>query len=134
MKRSGDNTLLEHPRYLTSAEKRLIGQMLSESFQGRDQLRRQLENTRVVACGPVDTRTIVFSAPSSDEPIAHVIQRVPVDGSMSDIDGTAIDLLLHVIDGYAHELEAYRVDGAPIERIELDGPLNLLNRYPLSFD
>jgi hypothetical protein len=125
---------LESPRFLTEAEKWLLGQMLEEPFQGRDQLRTQLEDARVVAHGPGDTRTIVFAAPSEDAPRASVVQRVPVDALMPDLDGTEIQVALHVVDGYVQELEAYRVDLAPIERTELDGAVKLINRYPLSFD
>jgi len=38
---------------------------------------------------------------------------VPVDGSMPDIDGVPICVLLHVDDdGYMNELEIYRADGS----------------------
>jgi hypothetical protein len=105
--------------------------MLEGQFDGRDQLREQLEHARVIDHGPADTRTIVFAAPSGRDPRARTTRRVPVDVSMPDIDGTNIDVSLHVIDGYAHELEAYRVDLKPIERKELDGPVTLVNRYPI---
>ena len=44
---------------------------------------------------------------------APVLYRVPVDGSMPDIDGVPICVLLHVSDdGYMSELEIYRADGS----------------------
>jgi hypothetical protein len=44
---------------------------------------------------------------------APVLYRVPVDGSMPDIDGVPICVLLHVSDdGYMNELEIYRADGS----------------------
>lgn len=79
MDRPEGNAQLEKPRPLTTAEKRLLDQMLAEPFKGRDRLCKQLEAARVVGHGPVDTRTILFAVPSDDELQAHVIQRVPVD-------------------------------------------------------
>jgi hypothetical protein len=119
---------------LTDPEKRLIDLMLQGEFEGRDQLREQLSHARVVAHGPTDTRTIVFAAPIDSQERADITERVPVDASMADLDGTDIEVLLHVVDGCAHELEAYRVDGDPIEREELDGPVGLVRRYPQSSD
>jgi hypothetical protein len=53
-----------------------------------------------------------------------------VDAVMTDDDGTNIEILLHVVDGYAHELEIYRVDGEPIRRESLDGAVTLVNWKP----
>jgi hypothetical protein len=105
---------------------------VTNTDSARRSLGRQLEGALVVADGPTGTRTVVFAIGSDDELRAPVIQRVPVDASMFDLDGGNIDLLLHVVDGYVRELEAYRVDGKPIEREELDGPVTLVNRHPWS--
>lgn len=51
---------------------------------------------------------------------------------MVDEDGVNIEILLHVVDGYARELEIYRVDGTPIQRASLDGPLKRVNGRPVA--
>ncbi|HEV2122825.1 MAG TPA: hypothetical protein VGW38_08630 [Chloroflexota bacterium] len=37
------------------------------------------------------------------------MHRVPTEGEARDIDGTTIQVLLHVVGGYLSELELYRV-------------------------
>lgn len=128
MHRSKD-TKLSRPRPLTEHERRLIDSMLQEPFPGRDELRTQLADVCVVALGPHDTRTIVFGPPAISAR-ACVASRVPVDAVMADEDGMHIEILLHVVDGVAQELESYRVDGKPIQRTLLDGPLKLVNWKP----
>lgn len=114
---------LKRPRQLAAGERQLIDELLRESFEGRNELRIQLADASVVAHGPPDTRTVVFAPAGGNIPRAYTGSRVPVDGLIADDDGTDIEVLLHVVDGYARELEIYRVDGSPIERAALDGPL-----------
>ena len=45
---------------------------------------------------------------------------------MADDDGIDIAILFHVVNGFARELEIYRVDGAPIQVKQLNGPLKWL--------
>jgi len=49
---------------------------------------------------------------------------------MTDEDGMHIEISLHVVGGIVRELESYRVDGLPIQRKSLDGPLKLVNWKP----
>lgn len=120
------------PRALAADERKLMDRLLNEPFGGRDELRIQLADVRVVAHGRGDTRTLVFSLPPPNTPRAHADSRIPVDAVMTDDDGTDIEILLHVVDGYARELEIYRVDGAPIKRTSLDGPLTRINWKPVA--
>jgi len=46
---------------------------------------------------------------------AKVTTRVPVEGRISDSDGSPIDILLHVIDGELNELEIFRADGMSMQ-------------------
>ena len=120
---SDDLSQLAEPRSLTNDEQQLIAQLLQRPFAGRDALRAQLADARVVACGTRDTRTLVFAPPSPNVPQANTESRVPVDAVIADDDGTDIEVLLHVVGGFARELEIYRVDGAPILRHSLDAPV-----------
>lgn len=124
-----DLELIE-PRSPAPDERQLLNRLLREPFAGCDELKIQLADVRIVARGKHDTRTLVFAPPPAGSPRADTESRVPVDAMMSDDDGVNIEILLHVVDGYAKELEIYRVDGAPITRRALDGPLKLVNWKP----
>jgi hypothetical protein len=50
-----------------------------------------------------------------EAPAAAVIQRVPVEARTRDPDGMDVFLLLHVVDGFAAELDVFRGDSAPRE-------------------
>jgi hypothetical protein len=89
----------------------------------RDQLRGQLADARMA----LSLRPVT----SLGRPWASVSR---VDALMPGLDGTDIEIVLHVVDGYVRDLEAYRVNGGPIERGGLDEPVKQINRYPLSFD
>jgi hypothetical protein len=119
---------VEPPRTVTPDERALIKRLLKEPFCGRDELRLQLVDVRVVAEGGdaegwADTRTLLFALPPKQCPPAKTRLRVPVEAAMADKDNTDIAILLHVVDGRAVELEIYRVDGEPIQLEQLNGSL-----------
>src|SRR5205807_240221 len=80
---------------------------LSERFPGRDELRAQLDYTQVdgLACNCGCPSVTLIVDPVA--PRAEVEQRVPTDAFGRDAHGTEVGVLLHVIDGYIHELEIY---------------------------
>jgi len=45
---------------------------------------------------------------------AAVNSRIPVEAEAEDLDGTTIHVLLHVIDGFARELEVYKNDSSRV--------------------
>ncbi len=102
------------PRHLSTAERAVIEDLLSAGFVGGAGLLTQLECTRVTCEGAGDTRTIALEVTDQTLPAVVLPVRIPVEGEVPDEDGTAIAVLLHVIDGYLHELEIYRVDGREI--------------------
>jgi hypothetical protein len=110
-------------RELATDERQLINRLLQETFVGRDALKAQMADVRVVVGREGGDRTLVFLLSASNGPRANTCSRVPVDAVMEDIDGVYIEILFHVVDGYARELEIYRVDGSPIKRQFMDGPL-----------
>jgi hypothetical protein len=125
---SNDLQPVEPPRELALDERALIERLLQEPFRGRDELRSQLADARIVAEGGAaegwaDTHTLLFASPQAHSPRAETVLRVPVEATMADEDDTDLAILLHVVDGFAIELEIYRVDGEPIQLKWLDGPL-----------
>lgn len=131
MMRTPDDIRQIDSRPLSNAERHLIDRLLQERFAGVDAVRTQLAGVCVIEEGTHDTRTLVFAPPAPDAPRADNDARVPVDAVMADEDGASIEILLHVVDGYARELEAYRPDGEPIRRRSLDGPLMMVNWRPV---
>jgi hypothetical protein len=109
-----DLKVLDKPRDLREAERALIGQLLAQPFNGRDEIAAQLQGAQVIAEGIGDTRTLRFAPPRGDAPPAPTALRIPVEGIADDTDGVAITVLLHVVDSWVTELEVYRVDGEPI--------------------
>jgi hypothetical protein len=105
------------PRPLTNEERKLLTFMLDVPFPGRDELQRQLPHVRVSAecgCGiegcPV---RILWVPPVEGVAPAPVGRRVPVTARGHDRDGMFIQVLVHVVDGWLDELEAWRGDLGP---------------------
>jgi hypothetical protein len=113
-----DLNVLDKPRDLREDERALIGKLLAQSFNGRDEVAAQLQGAQVIAEGVGDTRTLRFAAPCGDAPPAPTALRIPVEGIADDADGVAITVLLHVVDRWVTELEVYRVDGKAIRNSE----------------
>lgn len=91
-------------RTLTKVEREVLKKLLSVDFPGHSILLLQLKNTRaqtIDAEGSI--ALLVIEGPS-----AAVSERVPVEGRYVDSDGVPVSVLLHVVNGYLHELEVYR--------------------------
>lgn len=100
-------------RPMTESEQALLSRLLESPFPGRDQLRAQLRDAMV--------RTIdedgSFSIQVSRDQKADVLRRVPVEADGIDLDGMMIRFLLHVVKGIASELEIYRDDSLPVQKL-----------------
>lgn len=102
------------PRPLTGSEKALVDRLLREDFDGNRELARQIEHCRVVQ---VDSEgSLRFELEGSPSP-ASVSRRIPVEGEVADSDGVMVNVLLHVVNGLLVELEIYKEDGSPINRM-----------------
>lgn len=118
---------IDPPRELSADERAVLEQLILEpSFNGRDEIQRQLSAARVVAEGQGDHRTLLFDTANPDLPRVPTAVRIPVEGEFVDDDGVPIAVLLHVVGGVVEELEIYRVDGQEIRREEL-GPLTTVS-------
>jgi hypothetical protein len=114
-------------RPLQDDERRLLETLLDHhQFDGRDQLRQQLQATtaRLILeyrdnYGSIELRI-------SNGPPYSGRRRVPVEGQYLDDDGIPVWLLLHINrEGFMCELEIVRADGKPLvsaptpERLEV---------------
>jgi hypothetical protein len=101
-------------RALNDVERAVVGRLLEASFAGVNELRAQLAVARVIheAAEPGDP-SIEFAVPKS-LPKALVVRRIPVEASFRDLDGVVGHVLLHVLDGYADELEVYKEDSSDV--------------------
>ena len=121
-------------RPLRESERELIERLLQKNFEGRDELRGQLD---LVLARTIDQDgSLAFMVPpeairvESHEltgmtPDELLSQGLPVEGRYLDMDGVPVCVMLHVSQGRLHELEILRVDGSPIQRDPLEATLIL---------
>jgi virulence-associated protein VagC len=91
-------------RQPTERERRLIDRLLSLPFEGREELVLQFETVKVKV---IDENGSLALTPAG-HPKAKTKYRVPTEGEALDQDGVSVHVVLHVMDGYAHELEIYK--------------------------
>jgi len=84
-------------------ERQIMERLLSVEFPGVQELRTQLAGCLVKTSGGYGAVKIQSKCPLA----AKVVDRVPVEAVADDADGYGIHYLLHVIDGFAEELEVY---------------------------
>jgi len=114
-------------RPLQDDERRLLETLLDHhQFDGRDQLREQLEWTtaRLILEHQDNYGSIELHV--SNGPSSNGLYRVPVEGQYFDDDKIPVWLLLHINrQGFMCELEIVRADGKPLmstpipERLEV---------------
>jgi hypothetical protein len=116
-------TPIRPPRGLTPEERRLLGYLLSVPFAGSHELLGQIPHLRVsAACSACPTIELVTE---DDVPRALVSRRIPVEARGRDVDGVPIQVLLHVLNGTASEIEVCRVDGQEIRTMPETASLEL---------
>jgi hypothetical protein len=114
-------------RPLEERERKLLESLLDHHpFDGRDQLRRQLESTTARLIETYHDNYGSIELRVADPTPASGRYRVPVEGQYLDDDGVPVWLLLHVNrEGVMCELEICRADGQPLispplpERLEV---------------
>jgi hypothetical protein len=96
----------------SKTERAIFSRLLEAEFPGRDELREQLADAVVRTIDEYGSLEIKAEA----GPSADVTKRVPVEAEAEDSDGVPVYYLLHVLNGRAIELDAYKADGASIQR------------------
>jgi hypothetical protein len=95
-------------------EQRWIDLLLSVDFNGRSEIGRQLQECHVRPIdenGSLEVRCPRFASK------APVKGRIPVELMGNDVDGVAVHVLLHVVDGLVTEIEVYK--DLPTEVLQL---------------
>jgi hypothetical protein len=112
-------------RTMYISEQAILARLLEPSFPGREELMVQLVYCRV--------RTIdsegSFSIQVLEGKSAPVNRRIPIEAEVEDTDKIIIHMLLHVVDGWAKELEIYKDDGS-----EILSPIDALKLQLLQLD
>jgi hypothetical protein len=103
-------------RTLQGTERRLLEALLEHHpFDGRDQLREQLESTTARLIPEHHDNYGSVELHVSNGPPSKGRYRVPVEGQYLDDDGIPVWLLLHINrEGFMCELEIVRADGKPL--------------------
>lgn len=109
------NEWFENERDFTNEEMIWITKLLSEDFPGRDVLKVQVENSKVIGrcnCGCLS----IYIKVKEEISIYPFNNRVPVELEIIQFDQVPIMMLFHVVSGYIEELEVLRADSEPITR------------------
>jgi hypothetical protein len=110
-------------RELDDYERMVITRILSQEFDGRDRLEKQLEHARVRSIE--DDDSIEFESPVGFEG-EHFKQTVPLETFYRDVDGDTVHLVLHVTGGgRMTELEVFREGGGRVRARAEDNQLRL---------
>jgi hypothetical protein len=111
----------------TAIERALLARLLEADFSGKSELSPLLRNVLV--------RTIDedggLELQSQVDGKAPVVKRVPVEAEGKDEDGAAVHMGLHVVDGRPVELEFYREDTKPVNRIPPPATFELIVLPPM---
>jgi len=106
-------------RHPSENETAILQKLLSVNIPGVAELLVQIQNIMVQAIDYDDNYSSIELLPQNFNKCA-ISQRVPVEGSWKDKNGGNVSILLHVIDGFLHELDIIKDDGtALIGLIEL---------------
>jgi hypothetical protein len=109
-------------RPLEASERALLERLLQGEFPRRDALSNQLHGVSVRTIdeyGSLELRVGENAAPaklspSEGDPSRMLTDRVPVEGQYRDEDGIPVCVMLHVVEGFIHELQIFKADGSRI--------------------
>jgi len=105
-------------------EREVMQRLLAADFPGREELAKQLAECRVRIID--DECSLEFELGAGAKP-AMVRQRIPVEAEAVDEDGICVHILLHVVKGFAKELEVYKDNGSPIKQMPSASDLKVLS-------
>ena len=104
----------QHFRQPTPTETEFMQRLLAADFPGKEEIAKQLASCRVRIIDDEGSLELELNDAASP---ATVEKRIPVEADAVDEDGIHVHFLLHVVKGFAKELEVYKDDGTPIKRM-----------------
>ncbi len=113
----------QHFREPTPTEAEVMRRLLAADFPGKEEIGKQLAGCRVRI---IDDEGSLELEPSAAARPATVEKRIPVEADAVDEDGIHVHFLLHVVKGFAKELEVYKDDGTPIRRMPSPNDLEII--------
>jgi len=113
----------QHFRQPTPTETEFMQRLLAADFPGKEEIAKQLTSCRVRIID--DEGSLELELSDTARP-ATVEKRIPVEADAVDEDGIHIHFLLHVVKGFAKELEVYKDDGTPIKRMPQPNQLEVI--------
>lgn len=113
----------QHFREPTPTEAEVMQRLFSADFPGKEEIAKQLAGFRVRTID--DEGSLELELRDAARP-ATVEKRIPVEADAVDEDGIHIHFLLHVVNGFAKELEVYKDDGTPIRRMPSPDDLEII--------
>jgi hypothetical protein len=106
-------TKVEDFRLPSLNERDLMTALTTADFLGRAEVLAQLQSSHV--CTIDDEGSLEIHTFCDRQ--ALVRYRVCTELYGPDSDRTQISVMLHVVDGFCREIEIYKVDGSPIQRM-----------------
>jgi hypothetical protein len=113
----------QHFREPTPTEAEVMQRLLAADFPGKEEIAKQLAGCRVRIID--DEGSLELELSDAAKP-AVVEKRIPVEADAVDEDGIHVHFLLHVVKGFAKELEVYKDDGSPIKRMPCPDDLEVI--------
>jgi hypothetical protein len=103
----------EDTRELTEYERSVANALLDMKFPGSEVLKKQFDHATARLMVTDDNYGSIVLTTKFPEP-ANIKRRVPVTALTRDKSGGPVEILLHVVNGFVHELEFVRLDGKPM--------------------
>jgi hypothetical protein len=113
----------QHFRDPTPTETEVMRRLSAADFRGKEAIAKQLAGCRVRIID--DEGSLELELNDAAKPAA-VEKRIPVEADAADEDGIHVHFLLHVVKGFAKELEVYKDDGTPIRRMPSPNELEII--------
>jgi hypothetical protein len=111
----GDSMNIEEQfRPPTATEAEIIQRLVAADFPGKKEIANQLRNYQVRT---IDREGSLKLRLTGAAPAAKIEKAVPVQAEAPDSDGVHVHFLLHVVHGFAAELEIYKNDLSEIRRL-----------------
>ena len=108
-------------RRFNDTEARILDKLVSVNFEDHETVRRQIQSASVIEVDDSGSAVSVDFKTAEKQKVTTK-ERVPVRGETVDSSGAHVYILLHIVDGFANELEIVRADGEPLQM-----PLDIAN-------